>query len=225
MKRLNKEALRHKLSVYFILGTPNCRQEPVTVLREAINGGITIFQFREKGRNALKGQEKYAIAEEMQYYCRKSGVPFIINDDIELALELDADGVHIGQEDGSVEEIRERIGNKILGVSVHDSREASVALAGGADYFGAGPVFPTKTKEDARPVQGLNIITNLRNGGFNLPVVGIGGITAMNASSVIKAGADGIAVISAISLADDVWQAAALLKNRVDKALKKMEAE
>lgn len=220
MGKMSAAELRNKLRVYFIMGSPNCRQEPVQVLKEAISGGITFFQYREKGKGALTGDKKYALAEELQYFCRKGNVPFIVNDDIELAIVLNADGVHIGQEDGSVKEVRERIGDKLLGVSVHDREEAGIAIAGGADYFGVGPIFPTKTKEDANPVQGLNILGRMRSEGFSLPVVGIGGISLGNARSVIEAGADGISIISAISLADDVHAAAVELKRQVDLAVK-----
>lgn len=224
MGKLSEVELRNKLSVYFIMGSPNCKQKPVQVLKKAIAGGITLFQYREKGEAALTGDKKYTLAEELQYYCRKGNVPFIVNDDIDLAIVLNADGIHIGQEDGSVKEIRERIGDMLLGVSVHDREEAGVAIAGGADYFGVGPIFPTKTKKDANPVQGLNILGKLRSEGFSLPVVGIGGISIGNASSVISAGADGVSVISAISLADDIEAAAAELKSQVEFALNRRGA-
>lgn len=220
MGKMSVAELRNKLRVYFILGSPNCRQEPVRVLKEAIAGGITLFQYREKGKSSLTGDKKYALAEELQFYCKKEIVPFIVNDDIDLAVALKADGVHIGQEDGPVEEIRERIGDKLLGVSVHDREEARIAIAGGADYFGVGPIYPTKTKEDANPVQGLSILGKLRSEGISLPIVGIGGISIQNAASVIGAGADGVSVISAISTADDIRDAAAQLKQQVDFAIK-----
>lgn len=220
MRKISEEELRNKLSVYFIMGSPNCRQEPVQVLKEAIAGGITFFQYREKGKSALTGDKKYALAEELQFYCRKANVPFIVNDDIELAILLNADGVHIGQEDGPLEETRERMGDKILGVSVHNGEEARIAIAAGADYFGVGPIFPTVTKNDANPVQGLSILGRLRSEGFSLPIVAIGGISTQNAASVIEAGADGISVISAICLAEDIMMAAAELKRQVDTALK-----
>lgn len=218
--KMDREILRHALRVYFILGSPNCKEEPVYVLREAIAGGITFFQFREKGEGALTGEEKYALAEEMQFYCKKAEIPFIVNDDVQLALELKADGIHIGQEDDPAEEIRELIGDKILGVSVHNLEEAAAAFAAGADYFGVGPIYPTQTKKDTRPVQGVNIVETLRKNGFELPIVGVGGITPENAAEVIKGGADGVSAISAISLADDIRGAAGLLRRKVEQALK-----
>ncbi|WP_077213129.1 thiamine phosphate synthase [Bacillus dakarensis] len=215
MKKMTEEALRSALKLYFIMGSPNCEKSSAEVLKEAIAGGVSFFQFREKGNGALKGDQKYALAEELQYICKQGHVPFIVNDDIDLALALNADGVHIGQDDEEIKAVREKIGDKILGVSVHNIVEAKAAVEAGADYFGVGPIFPTKTKEDANPVQGLNIIEILRSEGFTIPLVGIGGIHAENAGSVIEAGADGISLISAISLADDVQEAARELSRKV----------
>lgn len=204
--------LRQSLKVYFIMGSTNCSKEPVEVLKEAIEGGITIFQYREKGEGALTGSEKLKLAKELQSICREHQIPFIVNDDIELALSLNADGVHIGQEDEPVHAVREKIGDKILGVSVHSQEEAIAAIEQGADYFGIGPVFPTKTKADAKPSQGTTLIEKLRKQGFEIPIVGIGGITVENAASVIKAGADGVSVITAISQASSPLEAAKALK-------------
>jgi thiamine-phosphate pyrophosphorylase len=205
MKTRLKEALR----VYFIMGSTNCRREPAAVLEGAIAGGVTMFQFREKGEGALLGAEKYALAKELQSICRKQQIPFLVNDDIELALEIDADGVHIGQEDESANRVRAKIGaDKILGVSVHTLEEAITAKAAGADYFGIGPIFPTTTKADVKPSQGTTLIEKLRQAGVDMPIVGIGGITSENAQTVIKAGGDGISVITAISQADSPLDAA-----------------
>ncbi|PFP25868.1 thiamine phosphate synthase [Bacillus sp. AFS073361] len=208
--------LREALRVYFIMGSNNCLKEPVEVLKEAISGGITLFQFREKGESARTGSEKYALAKELQTLCRNHQIPFIVNDDIDLAVEIDADGVHIGQEDESVKMVREKIGaNKILGVSVHTTEEAMAAIQEGADYFGIGPVFPTRTKADAKPSRGTTLIEKLRNEGCEMPIVGIGGITIQNARSVIDAGADGVSVITAISQAESPVEAAKALRNSV----------
>jgi thiamine-phosphate pyrophosphorylase len=216
MMILNRDNIREALKVYFIMGSPNCLYQPTQVLREAIEGGITLFQFREKGPGALMGDEKVALAKELQQICREHDIPFIINDDIELAIALHADGVHIGQEDEPVEEVRKKIGtDKIIGVSVHSYDEAITALVGGADYFGIGPVFPTKTKLDAKPSNGTMLIEELRAIGLRLPIVGIGGITAVNAGSVMRAGADGVSVITAISHAESVADAARNLRKSV----------
>ena len=209
--------LSEALKVYFIMGSPNCLKEPVEVLKEAIAGGVTLFQFREKGKGALTGAEKYKLARRLQSICNEHQIPFIVNDDIELAIELDADGVHIGQEDEPVKVVRERIGeSKILGVSVHTPEEAETALNEGADYFGIGPIYPTNSKDDAKPVRGTELIEILRQQGYTIPMVGIGGITSENAAAVVKAGADGVSVITAISHADSPLEAAKALINSVE---------
>jgi thiamine-phosphate pyrophosphorylase len=207
---------REALKVYFIMGSPNCSKDPKEVLKEAIEGGITLFQFREKGKGALFGEEKYTLAKELQSMCRDHHIPFIVNDDIELAAAIDADGVHIGQEDEPVKVVRKKIcHDKILGVSVHSPAEAQLAIDEGADYFGIGPIFPTKTKEDAKPSRGTTLIEALRKDGCTTPIVGIGGITVENAGSVVKAGADGVSVITAISHAESPLEAARALRKNV----------
>ncbi|WP_044642825.1 thiamine phosphate synthase [Risungbinella massiliensis] len=212
MARIDREMLRDFLKVYFIMGSNNCKGDPVRVLKEASLSGITIFQYREKGEGALQGDQKDRFAKQLQSICAEKSIPFIVNDDIELALLIQADGVHIGQEDEPVEQVRKRIGDKILGVSVHSLEQARSAIQSGADYLGLGPIFPTSTKEDAKEVQGVTLIKKLRKEGIRIPIVGIGGITPENAGSIIKAGADGVAVITAISHANSVGQATRNLK-------------
>jgi len=216
--RISTEQLQEKLRVYFIMGSNNCRKNPLEVLTEAIEGGVTLFQFREKGHGALSGAEKYAFAKELQAICRKYGIPFIVNDDVDLALALDADGVHIGQEDERADIVREKIGDKILGVSAHNLEEAKRAIEQGADYLGVGPIFQTSTKTDAKEAQGVEVLRHLRQQGIAIPIVGIGGITPNNARDVIVAGADGVSVISAVSLADSPKESAQLLARAVREA-------
>ncbi|MBB2479422.1 thiamine phosphate synthase [Bacillus sp. APMAM] len=216
MTRIDSDSLRDILKLYFIMGSTNCYKSPASVLKDAIAGGITLFQFREKGKDALTGDAKFALAKELQTICKEHGIPFIVNDNIDLAISLEADGVHIGQEDEPVDEVRKRIGDKILGVSVHTIEEALTAMEAGADYFGVGPIFPTKTKEDAKPVQGVQHIQHFREKGITIPMVGIGGITMENALKVMKAGADGVSVITAISKATDITKAAQRLREQVE---------
>lgn len=211
---MEREILRNALKLYFIVGSNNCSKKPADVLEEAIDGGITIFQFREKGKDALSGLYYDELAQELQNICRNKGIPFIVNDDIELALRLDADGVHIGQEDEPVHDVRKKIGDKILGVSAHSVEEAQHALENGADYLGIGPIFDTSTKEDAKVAQGTILIKELREKGFDIPIVGIGGIKSHNAKIVMNAGADGIAVITAISRSEEIVETTRqLIKN------------
>jgi thiamine-phosphate pyrophosphorylase len=213
MPKINPAQMRSLLKVYFIAGSTNCLKNPEEVLREAIKGGITLFQYREKGESCLEGKEKLELGKKLQWICRENGIPFIVNDDIELALELDADGVHIGQEDEDAAQVRKAIGDKILGVSVHNLKEAEKAKRAGADYFGVGPIFPTLTKKDTKAVYGTALIEELKD--FGIPIVGIGGINADNAVVVREAGADGVSVITAISHADNVKEAASKLREKV----------
>jgi thiamine-phosphate pyrophosphorylase len=208
--------IREQLALYFVMGSPNCKAEPEKVAEEAMKGGVTIFQFREKGTGSLEGEEKKRLAKALQDVCKKHGVPFIVNDDVDLAIEIEADGVHIGQEDEQIEHVRKKIGNKILGVSVHNVEEAKHAQALGADYLGVGPIFHTTTKEDIREVSGPFVIQAIRDEGLTIPLVGIGGINAQNAHEVIQAGGDGVAVISAISLQESPEQSARELKAIID---------
>lgn len=215
MGRLSRERIKELLPLYFIAGSINCLKSPSEVLTEAIAGGITLFQFREKGTGALVGQEKKALAIELQKVCRAHHIPFLVNDDVDLALELDADGVHIGQDDESVESVRARIGDKILGVSAHTIEEAELAISQGADYLGIGPVYPTKTKEDAREAAGFTLIQELRKMGNAIPIVGIGGINEENSAAVVDAGANGVSVISSISNAANIAEAAQKIRAEV----------
>ncbi|WP_461200335.1 thiamine phosphate synthase [Anoxybacillus sp. TBDG-1] len=196
--------MKQKLSLYFVMGSVDCTKDPLAVLDEAIEGGITMFQFREKGKGALTGVEKYRLAEKLLERCRAHNIPFIVNDDVDLALALQADGIHVGQEDEAAERVRNRIGNKYLGVSVHNLTEVKKALAAHADYVGLGPIFPTVSKEDAKQACGLTMIEHIRAHEKHIPLVAIGGITHQTAKQVIEAGADGIAVISAICRAEQI---------------------
>lgn len=214
------EELSRLLQVYLIMGSNNCLRDPEQVLADAIAGGITMFQYREKGTGALTGDERYTLASRLREMCRISGVPFIVNDDVDLALALDADGVHVGQEDEVATEVRRRIGDdRILGVSAYDLAEADTAVRCGADYLGVGPLYSTQTKEDAKSASGLAVLSGLREHGVTVPIVGIGGIHAGNTGDVIRAGADGVSVITAITHAANERSAAEALQSAVTAAL------
>lgn len=190
---------RKDLAVYFIMGTENCKNEnPLHVLEEALQAGITFFQLREKGKNPLVGKELEQFAMECQALCKQYQVPFIINDDVDLALKIGADGVHVGQDDAPIQEIRKKFQGKIIGVSVHHEEEMMNAVQWGADYVGIGPIYETKSKPDAKKPAGVNFLKKARDMYPDFPIVAIGGITPMNAKEVLEAGADGVAVISAI---------------------------
>lgn len=188
------------------MGTQNANgNQPLSLLEKALQGGITLFQLREKGSGALEGQELLQFAASCRDLCKRYQVPFIINDDVELALAVEADGVHIGQEDVECGQVRKLIGKeKILGVSVHSLQEAELAIRAGADYLGMGPVFGTRSKADAKKPAGIAGIERVSNHFGATPIFGIGGITPQNAATVWQAGASGVAVISALSEADDI---------------------
>jgi thiamine-phosphate pyrophosphorylase len=173
-----------------------------TILREAISGGITMFQFREKGTNSLTGDKKLALATQLQAICQEHHIPFIINDDVNLAVKLHADGVHVGQDDESAAAVREKIGkDKILGVSANTLADAKQAIKDGATYIGTGPMYETSSKDDADEVCGPERIKEFRQSGLTIPIVAIGGITAENIPPILAAGANGVSVISAIAKA------------------------
>ncbi|MDF2607813.1 MAG: thiE [Bacillales bacterium] len=216
MLQNNTDKIKSLLKVYFIMGSNNCDDLPEVVLQQAIEGGITLYQFREKGNGSLTGENKLQLANRLHNICKQSDIPFIVNDDIDLAIAINADGVHIGQEDEEVDVVREKIGaDKILGVSVHTINEAKKAILDGADYLGLGPIFNTQTKEDAKEPQGFKFVKELRNSGIEIPIVGIGGITEANAREVILAGADGISVITAITKANSIKFATEALAKQV----------
>ncbi|QHJ69807.1 thiamine phosphate synthase [Planococcus halotolerans] len=198
--------LFNKPSVYFIMGTQNALgKDPLKVLEEAIKGGITHFQLREKGTGALRGQDLVEFAEKCRDLCTQYQVPFLINDDVDLALAVGANGIHIGQEDMDCGQVRALIGKeKMLGVSVHSLEEARVAIDAGADYLGMGPVYDTRSKADAKRPAGTAGIEEVIGHFPDIPVFGIGGISPQNAPAVWQAGACGVAVISALSGADDI---------------------
>ncbi|WP_416235517.1 thiamine phosphate synthase [Paenibacillus campi] len=208
--------MRQQLKLYLVMGSINCTAAPEQVLRQAIAGGITMFQYREKGDGARTGQAAAELARRLQNICRQHSIPFIVNDDLELALSLQADGIHVGQSDLPASLIREQLGtDKIVGVSAHSLTEASCAIAAGADYLGIGPIYPTRSKADAEPVRGTAVIEQLRHAGMTLPLVGIGGIDTSNAAAVVESGADGVAVISSIAGQSDPAAAATALARLV----------
>lgn len=208
---------KQTVNLYFIMGTVNLAgRDPLHVLEEALKGGITSFQLREKGPGALTGEELKAFAQACQQLCEQYSVPFIVNDDIGLAIEIGADGIHIGQEDGYISAVRDKVGpDMLIGVSTHNVTEAIAAADAGADYIGLGPVYETQTKMDTQPVIGIETIWEVASLLPGLPIVAIGGISERRAGAIIKAGASGVAVISAISGEEDPGEAASRLKGAV----------
>lgn len=176
-------------------------------VEESLKGGATMIQLREKH---LDHEHFLKEAKEIKELCRKYQVPFLINDDVDLAVEVDADGVHVGQHDMEAGEVRKKIGpNRILGVSAQTVEQALLAQQAGADYLGVGAVFPTGTKDDADAVsiQTLGEICRA----VSIPVVAIGGIGQHNVMQLAGSGICGIAVVSAIYAQTDIQNAASTL--------------
>ena len=169
-------------------------------VKKALDGGATFVQLREK---KLDREDFLAEALEIQKLCKKYGVPFVINDEVSIAKDIDADGVHVGQSDMAAAKVRERVGeDMMIGVSAHTVQEALDAVAHGADCLGVGAAFATHTKEDVNvlPRQTLIDICNA----VDVPVVAIGGIHKDNILQLRGTGVDGVALVSAIFSAKDI---------------------
>ncbi|MCQ2620173.1 thiamine phosphate synthase [Helicobacter pylori] len=190
---------------YHIKGGKNDRINALLdTLELALQSKITAFQFRQKGDLALQDPiEIKQLALECQKLCQKYGAPFIVNDEVRLALELKADGVHVGQEDMAIEEVIALCKKRqFIGLSVNTLEQALKAHhLDHIAYLGVGPIFPTPSKKDAKQVVGVELLKKIRGSGVKKPLIAIGGITMHNASKLREYG--GIAVISAITQAKD----------------------
>jgi thiamine-phosphate pyrophosphorylase len=184
------------------------------LVRAQLRGGADVIQLREKKRSK---REKLEIGFMVRPIIHEDGALFIVNDDLDLALILDADGLHLGQTDIPIHYARPYLHNKIIGVSTHSLKQAQQAIEDGADYIGVGPVFPTSTKENPDHVVGPGLITRIAT--FSpVPIVAIGGITLSNVEEVIKAGGTCAAVVSDILNADDVEDQARQFKTKLSFA-------
>ncbi len=205
--------------LYLVIGTADlragCDLEAVVVA--AVRGGASLVQLREKNASLKQMVE---LARALKTLLQPLGVPLIINDRAEAVLAADADGLHVGQEDMPVLAARMAIGrHRILGASAANLHEVRALDLEAVDYLGAGPVFETATKADAGDAIAPEGLWRLRVGmSVQLPIVGIGGITAENAADCVKAGADGVAVVSAIAGAEDPGAAARHLRDAVETA-------
>ncbi len=214
--------IKNMLQVYFIAGTQDClhlgnnsQENLLFILEEALKNGITCFQFREKGKNCLQNKEEiFNLAKKAQELCKKYNIPFFINDDIELALKVNATGIHIGQGDKDVNEVIKQINGKLLlGLSINTLKQAiKVKDIQGIDYFGVGPIYETTSKSDAKQSVGLDLIKNIRSENILKPLVAIGGITQLNAKAILECTCDGVAIISAITKSRNMKQTIENLK-------------
>ena len=185
------------------------------VVKESLDGGVTFLQLREKN---LDDENFLKEAIELKELCKEYKVPFVINDNVDIAIKMDADGVHVGQSDMEAGDVRAKLGpDKIIGVSAQTVEQAVLAEKRGADYLGVGAVFPTGSKDDADDVshETLKAICEA----VSIPVVAIGGITLENTPQLKDSGICGVAVISAIYAQDDIRKASEDLKKVVEEVV------
>ncbi len=204
----------HTLSgLYIILDPSVCPARPlVEVLTVAAEAGASIFQYRNKTASM---KDAYVEALALRKVAAEAGVLFIVNDRCDLALAVDADGVHLGQGDLPLDLARKVMGpGKLIGISTHNPDQVQEAIAGKPDYLGFGPIFLPASKQDHDPVVGIGGLRAIR-ALTKLPIFAIGGITRDHVGEVMKAGANGIAVISAVLKAQDVQQAVRDLIGRI----------
>ncbi|MFQ6015849.1 MAG: thiamine phosphate synthase [Anaerolineae bacterium] len=203
-------------SLYVLTDTFLARGRPLPdVVRAAMAGGATAIQLREKG---MTTRELVEAGRAVREFTREAGVTFIVNDRVDVALAVEADGVHLGQDDLPAPLARKLMGpHKIVGVSAGSVAEAQRAEVEGADYLGVGSVYHTGTKADAGPPIGVASLKEIVSA-VTIPVVAIGGIHAENVAAVIQAGAAGAAVVSVVVAAEDVEAAARELRQRIEAA-------
>ncbi len=192
--------------LYVILDADAAGGRPLLdLLKQAADGGARLFQYRAKTVSAL---DAYRQAVSLRQAACDRGALFLVNDRCDLALAVEADGVHLGQQDLPLAMARTIMGaGKLIGISTHNEVQVSAATKGGADYLGFGPIFPPSSKRDHEPVVGIDGLRRIRSL-TPLPVFAIGGITVESAGRLAQAGADGIAVIAAIAQAADVTRTA-----------------
>lgn len=212
--KLNKEALL----LYAVTDRRWLKGETLySQVEKALKGGVTFVQLREK---SLDDEEFLEEALEIGKLCKSYGVPFVINDNVAVAADSDADGVHVGQDDMDIRAVRAKLGpDKIIGVSVHTVEEALLAEAGGADYLGTGSAFSTGTKRDAK-VLSHETIRDICSA-VKIPVIAIGGIEKENVYKLQGNGLCGIAVVSAIFGQPDIVAASKELKEQAEQMVGK----
>lgn len=209
----DRTQLESALRLYLVMDLQGHNgMQALHIAEAAIRGGVTAIQLRDKKASA---ERWLTVAPVIGQACRAANVLFLINDRVDLAVKLQADGVHLGQEDVPVYEARQALGpHAVVGISAGDPKELASALGSGADYLGIGPVYPTGSKADAGEAIGTSLI-NVAYRLNKLPVVGIGGIGPGRIQPVIRAGAAGVAVLSAIGKTADPEAAANGLWNEL----------
>ena len=208
------------LSLYLVLDPDLCggAQGMIDTAQIAAQNGVSIVQLRAP---RWKKRLWFETARRLKETLAPLGVPLIINDQVDVALAVDADGVHIGQVDLPPATVRRLLGpDKLLGLSVANGEQLAASDLVGVDYIGVGPVYPTQTKHDAAPVLGVDGFAELRRA-LRLPTVAIGGIQASRCAPLLAAGAQGVAVVSAICGQPDVATAAIALRREIDRAARR----
>ena len=179
----------------------SCGRGNIEVVKEMIEAGIKLIQYREKEKSML---EKYDECMAIRKLTKEAGVTFVVNDHVDLAMAVQADGLHVGQDDMPVPVIREITGGKIfIGLSTHSPEQAENAVTAGADYIGVGPVFKTYTKKDVCDPVGFDYLDYVVKN-IDLPFVAIGGIKEDNLGEIVKRGAKCVAMVTEIVGADDI---------------------
>ena len=203
-------------SLYLVTDRNLSRERPlISIVEAAVRGGVTCVQLREKKSGT---GEFIELALSIHNFLKKKRIPLIINDRIDVALAVKAEGVHLGQSDMPLSFARSIVRDSmIIGISAESFQDAVEAEKGGADYIGVSPIFATPTKTDTAEPLGLSGLTRIRQA-VKIPLVGIGGLNINNAGDVIRCGGDGVAVVSAIVSAYDPEKAARELKDVISKA-------
>lgn len=215
--KLGRDDLAGRLGLYVLTDARAARgRSLIDLVAAALRGGATAIQLREKSSSALAQIE---LGRELRRLTREAGALFIVNDRVDLALALEADGVHLGQDDLPVDVARRILGPEaIVGGSAGNLDELRLSLAAGVDYLGVGPMYPTGSKADAGVAIGPAGLAEIRQK-TELPIVGVGGIDESSVPAVLAAGADGVAIISAVIGADDVESAARRMRLTIEAEL------
>ncbi len=212
LRRRPLEALR----LHLVTDSALCGERGVlAVVEAAVRGGVTCVQLREKSLATRAFVER---ARALKAWLAPRGVPLIVNDRLDVALACDADGVHVGQSDMAPEEVRRFMPQALIGLSLESAAQLAAAERAPVDYYGISPLFATATKHDAAPALGLDGLRDIR-ARTRRPLVAIGGIRADNAAAAMAAGADGLAVVSALCAAADPAEAARELRSAMQAAL------
>jgi len=208
---MTKKDFLHKIRLYVLISSSIATKSVKETASLVIDGGADAIQLREK---TISDSEFISLAGEVRDITTRSGTLLIINDRVHVAREINADGVHLGQQDMSVLAARDIIGNdKIIGVSTHSIIQARQAQKDGADYIAIGPIYPTRTK-DYEPSIGIEIIQEI-SGAVNIPFIAIGAITLKNLDEVLKAGASRVAICSAIIGSKDILSTTRQFNNKL----------